>query len=239
VPTLNRQVSVKVSLSVPGEEQKVTFVGFDPENNTKYFERSPRISGSATYFFSLPHSPRYLHLSITSPVKFSKPDITLIPLITNLDEISYTDRVNVRFIENFSLNVSRYKANRIYKSAGCAFEIQLLPIIKVNGVRHPTPARIHKTLNHIQVSKSHFDKMTFPMRVAILLHEYSHNFVNEYRDNEKEADFHAMNIYSLLGYPYSEAVKAYARIFSDTDINFQRLDSIYVNLKSHYNNSII
>ena len=68
--------------------------------------------------------------------------------------------------------------------------------------------------------------MTIPSRIAILLHEYSHNFINQNQDNEIEADSNAMDIYSNLGYPRLEAVYAFANIMPDTDTNVKRVSNI-------------
>ena len=121
----------------------------------------------------------------------------------------------------------RLPARRTYRDRKVRFRIEYLPVIrKDDGSPHPTPARIHVKHPVIQVSKKHFDEMTVPARIAILLHEYSHNFLNYNQDSEFEADENAMNLYTDLSYPRLEAVYAFTNIMPDTDVNVQRVENI-------------
>ena len=72
-----------------------------------------------------------------------------------------------------------------------------------------------------------------PKRMAILLHEYSHPYVNLNPDDESEADLNGLTIYLGLGYPRIDGAEAWCDVFdnSDTDANFERLMIIdaYIN----------
>ena len=46
-----------------------------------------------------------------------------------------------------------------------------------------TPARIGRRTGVIQVNKTQFEAFTIPMRMAILLHEFSHFYLNEKMDD--------------------------------------------------------
>jgi len=70
--------------------------------------------------------------------------------------------------------------------------------------------------------------MTVPMRMAILLHEYSHFYLNSDIANETEADLNGLTIYLGLGYPIREAYEAFAKTFIGypSEQNKQRYDII-------------
>jgi hypothetical protein len=91
-----------------------------------------------------------------------------------------------------------------------------------------TPARINKHTGIIQVSKKKFLKYTIPMRMAILLHEFSHYYLNTNIKNETEADLNALIIYLGLGYPRIDAYNVFTTVFavSDNVANRDRLNII-------------
>jgi len=133
----------------------------------------------------------------------------------------------VKFIEDFSMQAGYLPANYRFKSDDGKYEIRYLPFIPTdNGGIHVTPARIHTRENFIEASKMHFERKPVPRRVAILLHEMAHNFVNVDQDNEEEADENAAKIYLSLGYPKSEFLYAFSKAFKTySDEQFEKLMS--------------
>ena len=121
----------------------------------------------------------------------------------------------VRFAQRFAYNCGWYDVNRTYKSNMGGFSIEYLPFItKPNtNVRMSTPARVSTKTGLIQVSKEQFVLFTIPMRMAILLHEFSHYYLNTDVSNEVEADLNALTIYLGLGYPVKEAYSAFRETF--------------------------
>lgn len=113
------------------------------------------------------------------------------------------------------------------------YYIKYLPVIKdINEATGKmeeltTPSRISDT-GLIEVSQKYFVDYSVPMRMAILLHEYSHVFVNQNPDSESEADMNSLVLYLGLGYPRSELGEAWYQTFSnyDTEENNQRMDDI-------------
>jgi hypothetical protein len=103
-----------------------------------------------------------------------------------------------------------------------------MPIIEDNGVEQTTPARIDIDSGIIEVSKRQFIEYTIPNRMAILLHEFSHIYLNDNVDDEVEADLNGLLIYLGLGYPRIEAFEVFAKTFMNnpTDENGMRFDSI-------------
>jgi hypothetical protein len=91
-----------------------------------------------------------------------------------------------------------------------------------------TPARISKDNGTIQVSQKKFIPDTVPMRMAILLHEYSHYYVNKDINDETEADLNGLLIYLGLGYPRFEGHEAFLKTFinTPTEMNKVRYDKI-------------
>ncbi len=63
-----------------------------------------------------------------------------------------------------------------------------------------------------------------PHRVAILLHEIAHFYLNDNQDDEEEADWHAVKIFLGLGYGPIDCENAFLNVFenSPSDQNVQR-----------------
>jgi hypothetical protein len=134
----------------------------------------------------------------------------------------------VEFAQRFAFNIDELEPN-IYTSADRNFYINLMPTITgKNGQELNTPARISKRTGVIQVSKKAFDSMTIPMRIAILMHEFSHFYLNETMDDEIEADLNGLLIYLGLGYPRIEAYQAFLETFKGvpSEQNKERYDVI-------------
>lgn len=131
----------------------------------------------------------------------------------------------LELIYQFSLEAGWQDVGYSYKSNDRQFEIKYFPFIpNGKGGVHPTPARIETVHGWIEASKLHFEKMTVPRRIAILLHEFAHNYLNADPDSEEEADRHAAEIFQKLGFPRSEFIYAFSKIFKNyTDAQFQKL----------------
>jgi hypothetical protein len=211
------------------EEVEIYVIGYDPlSQNTEYFTRRILVNGEDVVYFQCPQTPTTLRIIAWSKGtgKFTIPKVDMVPMERNL-KIMGEHLPDILFIENFARRCGRFPARRTYTGDGAKFKIQLLPVIRHdNGQKHVTPARIHTQLPLIQVSKSHFDRMSIPQRVAILTHEYSHNFINYDEDSEFEADSNMLDLYQGLGYGKLEAVYAFANVMSDTDTNYDRLMEI-------------
>ena len=211
------------------EQTEIFITGYDPASyKTEYFSRKIVVDGSDKVEFNCPQTPRRLKIIIwsTGNKKFTIPSIQVYPS-DKFNNFSEDEKPDIAFIERFARVAGRLPARRMYTFKGANFKIQVLPVIRRDdGSEHPTPARIHESLPLIQVSKKHFDKMTIPQRVAILGHEYSHNFINYNQDSEHEADSNMVELYQKLGYPNIEAVYAFSNVMSDTDTNYDRVGNI-------------
>jgi hypothetical protein len=67
------------------------------------------------------------------------------------------------------------------------------------------------------------------MRMAILLHEYAHYYLNKQPSNESEADLNGLNIYLQLGYPKIDIYNVFLNVFkrspsAQNKSRFEKLD---------------
>jgi hypothetical protein len=75
--------------------------------------------------------------------------------------------------------------------------------------------------------------------MAILLHEFSHYYLNTDMANETEADLNGLLIYLGLGYPRVDAYNVFTQVFatSPTELNKDRmkiLDDFIRNFENKY-----
>jgi hypothetical protein len=206
-----------------------------------YTDRFATIEHEETFFIRMPISPSVGLLEVSSSPNFDDMgnkgfkvvDLEKLPLKRNLgafNSASPVVRDFIRFAEKFSTKASYLSANNsIYTSNDGQFRIDYLDTIVGPGGRAlNTPARINKHTAIIQVSKMKFMKYTIPMRMAILLHEFSHYYLNNNIKNETEADLNALIIYLGLGYPRIDAYNVFTTVFavSDNVANRDRLNVI-------------
>ncbi len=106
-----------------------------------------------------------------------------------------------------------YVSPGFYTSPDSEFLIQYLPVITdEQGEEQVTPARIHRHMPRVQLSRRQFRNFSIPVRVAILAHEGCHFFLNT--RSEKEADLCGIRYYLDYGFPAIEAVYATTKVFS-------------------------
>lgn len=203
--------------------------GIDTSNpNTVYFDREigtkeKPFVGTKLLRSPMPISPKNLSLIIFDNMTKSDENIhvdnvSAIPLSKKMTVFNTPkDYDFVKFAEWFAKNAG-WMPLGIYKNKDGKYgEIMLCTIIKnPDGKISTTPARMFRPEGNIQISKTHFDKMTIPMRMLILLHEYSHYRANT-RD-ERKADEYALKMYLGLGYSESEAVHAFTKVFTPANI---------------------
>lgn len=142
---------------------------------------------------------------------------------TNKDARNFLD-----FAEEFVVKIPKLSAGKsgsIYSSDDGKYVVRLLDdIVDEKGKEIMTPARISKSTKRIDVSKKKFMSYTIPMRMAILLHEMSHGYVNEEEADETEADLNALDIYLNEGFPRIEAFNVFGKVFNQkpTEVNRSR-----------------
>jgi hypothetical protein len=214
------------------------------KSNTYYISRKGKVNGYQEYELKFPQTPKLLSFAVFNPtkgnfpndedksfkiVKFDATDLKTYPLWADKDIQNF-----VKFAKEFSANASVISAGdrkpSIYRSDDGKFCIDYYNKIrsKKTGQYVSTPARIGHNTGIIEISKLDFEKYTIPMRMVILLHEFSHKYMNPKigRDisDEVSADINALNIYLSLGYPMIEAQYAFLKVFkgANNELNKKR-----------------
>lgn len=208
--------------------------------NTTFTNRDKIVDGESIFFVRMPVSPKtalvYVYndevgnLPTGQDKSFEVDSISKEMLEKKLDVIDFANplvRSFVNFCTRFCYNAGSLSSGT-YVSDDKKFVIKYLPIIEDNGQEQTTPARIELNTGIIEVSKKQFVEFTIPNRMAILLHEFSHVYLNDNQDDEVEADLNGLLIYLGLGYPRIEAFEVFASTFMNapTDQNKMRFDKI-------------
>jgi len=203
--------------------------------DTKYTDRYSTIDGVQQFYVRMPISPYEALVSVYNVANgnlkqgedpsFKVVKVDARPLQRKMDCVDWSNpkiRDFVGFAQQFSnnagiLSAGKYPNGSTYISDEGNFRIDYFDNIRSKAGRViPTPARISQTKGIIQVSKEHYKKFTVPMRMAILLHEFSHFYLNENIEDETEADLNGLLIYLALGYPRIEAYQSFLTTFKDT-----------------------
>ena len=115
---------------------------------------------------------------------------------------------------NFSLSKEKYHAIKDYATGNVI----------------STPARIGHQTGIIEVAYSKFKNYTIPMRIDILLHEFSHKYKNPKIgleiSNEIGADINALYIYLGLGFSKIDAICVFGNVFLKAFINSLQFSNV-------------
>jgi hypothetical protein len=235
-------IMIKIAVRTTSPQNIVLQVSDPTQANTLFTDRTKVVNGEEELFVRMPLSPYAAKLTVYNEkngnlpkgqdptfqvVKVSKQDLDITLPQTKMD--TFQVRNFVAFAQKFAFNAGWLTAPRDYMSSVGTYKIEYLPfIISSSGQKMSTPARISTKNGRIQVSQEAFRPMTIPMRMAILLHEFSHYYLNSDISNETEADLNGLTIYLGLGYPIREAYQAFAVTFIGypTEQNKQRYDII-------------
>jgi len=240
VPTRHEEQTllIKVRTQQP-ETLRIKVLDAD-QPNTFFTDRYKIIDGEDIFFIRMPVSPQnalvYIYneangnLTEAQDTTFIVESITKESLEKKLDVIDFSNphvRSFVNFATRFSYNAGSLPTGT-YTSDDRKFVIKYLPTIEDGGVEQTTPARIDIDNGIIEISKKQFLDYTVPNRLAILLHEFSHVYLNDNVDDEVEADLNGLLIYLGLGYPRIEAFEVFAKTFlnAPSDLNKMRYDKI-------------
>ena len=240
VPTRHEELTLLVKVKT-FEPQKIRIKVIDAEQPyTTFTDRFRTVDGESIFFVRMPVSPKeamvYIYnenngnLQVGADPSLEVVSITKEPLEKKLDVIDFTNgqvRSFVNFATRFAFNAGSLPSGT-YTSDDKQFVIKYLPTIQENGVEQTTPARIDIDSGVIEVSKKQFRDFTVPNRMAILLHEFSHVYLNDNIDDEVEADLNGLLIYLGLGYPRIEAFEVFAKTFlaAPTEQNKMRYQKI-------------
>jgi hypothetical protein len=242
-----------IKIKTYSTEQMCIVIEDVEQENTMHTNRIATVSGDDCFYCNLPicGSKTLIHIfndrvgNVGNGLddSFIVKGISILPIEKVMHRIDYSNpymKSFINFATRFSFNAGWLQAGE-YVSDDKVFEIIYTDeIMEDDGRLSETPARIEVDSGIIEISRAKFIPMTVPNRMAILLHEFSHIFVNENMDDEVEADLNALNIYLSLGYPRIEAFEVFTQTFIDTptDENKVRFDYIKNFIDDFDNNTI-
>jgi len=254
LPTRYEEFTLLIKIRTPKSEKIHLIVSDESHKNTVFTNRWKTINGDCSFFVRMPVSGKYSIISlynervgkdVESDNSFEVLDIKKLPLEKRLDVVDFSNsnlRSFINFCTRFCFNAGHISSG-LYKSSDGRFTIDYVPTIisSKSGKELETPARISKDSGRIQVSQKKFVGDTIPMRMAILLHEYSHFYVNKDINDESEADLNGLLIYLGLGYPRFEGHEAFLKTFIDTpsEMNKIRYDKIKAFIEDFEKNNYI
>ena len=216
----------KVFVQIRTNFNQKVFIGLRDYNNNKtyYTKRYAFIDGVEKFFILMPQCPNTGELII-----FNSDSMQGLDSNFKIDEIrvenydipphTFSKKTSsfLRFAQEFCKQCSYLdysKEGVKYKSKNEKFTIDLMTnVLSSSGSYLPTPARISQLNGKMEVSYMQFLEYTVPMRMAILLHEYSHFYVNKVPRSEIEADINGLGIYLKLGYPSIDIFNVFLKVF--------------------------
>ena len=233
--TRQQPITLLIEVATNGPQKIGVVVQDANKKNTKYTNRWSTITGRGKFYVRMPISPYEALVSVYNKAHgnqrrgedntFKIINIEAVPLKRKMDCVDWDNKKIkdfVRFSQQFSencgvLSAGKFPNGSTYISDEGNFRIDYFDDIRSKrGMVIPTPARISQSKGIIQVSKEHFKKFTVPMRMAILLHEFSHFYLNKDMKDETEADLNGLLIYLSLGYPRIEAYQSFLTTFKHT-----------------------
>ena len=251
IPTRHEDITLVIKVFTH-EPASIRIKVVDAEQpNTTFTDRYKTVDGESIFFVRMPVSGKDVNVYVYNEANgnlqqgqdntFEVESMTKEVLEKKLDVIDFGNplvRSFVNFCTRFSYNAGSLSSGT-YVSDDRKFVIQYLPIISDGGEEQSTPARIDINTGVIEISKRQFVDYTIPNRMAILLHEFSHVYLNDNVDDEVEADLNGLLIYLGLGYPRIEAFEVFAKTFinAPTDQNRMRYDKIknFIDQFENYN----
>lgn len=242
----SRVFSLFITITCPGKKRFRAWAEEAGKQNSKYVDRLVAVDGKMTIHFNFPFSPDLLFIGIINAENPQDKDFEITMMEAPLKKYNiYMEESTKRFVNmaaHFSSVCGYAQASpkgRVFKNNTDGFEIKFFDVIRDNktGAVLNTPARVGHETGHIQIAKSKFDAYTIPMRMIILLHEYSHKYKNPkigvQISNEFGADINALYIYLGLGFSKIDAITVFSKVFlrAQTDGNMERMRLIYDYIK--------
>lgn len=237
----NEKFSLVITIKCGGDKRFRVWAEDYGKPNSKYADREIGCNNSRTIYFSFPVSPKRLMLVVVNCDNPSDKDFEVQILQAPLRDYNIWLDADTRDFLTLAVPFSQRCGfedaspnGRIFTTNDKKFTIKLFDVIRdyATGKVYNTPARIGHQTGNIEVAKAKFDKYTIAMRMAILLHEFSHVFKNPKMDlnvsNEVGADINALYVYLGLGFSKIDAICVYANVFlkAQTKGNVDRMRKI-------------
>ena len=218
--------------------QQIKFLAKDSKKPMTYYVNHKGVAkGYREFELKFPQVPENLSVAVFNTANGNFPDASdtsfritrfeAIPLKKNPIWFSKEEDSFIKFARRFCEDASILSATTIkngkkvpsvYRSDDNIFSINYYDVIQdKNGKIINTPARVGHHSGTIDVSKEAFLRYTVPMRMIILLHEFSHKWENPKNGRkinyETGADIAALYMYLSLGYSEIEAHQAFLTVF--------------------------
>jgi hypothetical protein len=240
-PSNNASFCLDITIKCKGKHKFRAIAHEENRRNSSYADRCIVVENERTIYFSFPTSPPNLFVGVKCLSGLKDEDFKVRFKIKELKTYNiWVDDETTKFLKlasHFSKVCGYETANkdgRLFQTSGEEFKIKYYPVIINHKDNKPmnTPARIGHKSGTIEVAKAKFDKYTIPMRMIILLHEYSHKYKNPQIglpiSDEVGADINALYIYLGLGYSKIDAICVFAKVFlkAQTPGNMERMRKI-------------
>lgn len=237
----NKKFSLNITIKCRGKKTFRVWAQDSNKVNSKYADRQIDVEGERTIYFSFPVSPKELLIVILNVDNIKDKDFEVTIEEKPLKDYNIAlDQETLNFLKLaiYFSQVSGFSEASpkgvLYQTDDDQFRIKYYDIIRhhLSGKPMNTPARIGHKTGIIEVAKAKFDNYTIPMRLMILLHEFSHKYKNPKIgleiSNEVGADINALYIYLGLGFSKIDAICVFAKVFlgAQTDSNLDRMRKI-------------
>jgi hypothetical protein len=159
--------------------------------NTYYTKRYGFVEGKQDFYVLMPQAPMEASVVVYNDTNglmradnsFRVLEVKALDYKVPKPNFSKKTQAFVKFAQEFCDEcgyLSSSQKGDIYTSNNGRFRIDYFDVIKnSSGSVIKTPARISQISGKIEVSAEQFRTFTIPMRMAILLHEYSHFYLNK------------------------------------------------------------
>ncbi len=246
----NREMSIYLTVKCTGKKKFRTFAQDSNKINSFYADRVIDVDGERTIFFSMPVTPKHIVVGVINSENESDKDYTFTieekPLKTYNVWMDSDSKDFMQMAVNFSQVCGFDRPDprgTVYQTPDAKFNIKYFPVIKdyATGAAINTPARIGHNTGIIEVAAVKFAAYTIPMRVCILLHEFSHKYKNPKMNldisNEIGADINGLYLYLGAGFSKIDAICVFANVFlkAQTDQNMVRMRKILDYIKKFEN----
>lgn len=237
----NRKFSLYITIRSAREKKFRVWAEEFQKRNSKYADREIVVKGERTIHFNFPVSPQTLFIGVLNSENPQDTDFSVD--LQEQELTTYNIWIDSETSDFLSLAVpftqvsgfsSATDNGRIYTTSDKEFTIKYFNVIRDQKTGQPmnTPARIGHKTGIIETAKVKFDKYTIPMRLVILLHEFSHKYKNPKIGlditDEIGADINALYIYLGLGFSKIDAICVFANVFlkAQTKGNIERMRKI-------------
>lgn len=237
----NEKFSLYITLKCEGEKEFGVIAQDYGKPNSEYANRIVPVKGERTIYLSFPVSPKKIELKVWNTKNPQDTDYTIVLDKKELKSYNIWMDAETKEFLNLAILFSQTcgfenasRSGRLFTTPDRKFKIKFFDVIYdvKSGKVMNTPARIGHNTGTIEVAKAKFDSYTIPMRMIILLHEFSHKYRNPKLgldiSNEIGADVNALYIYLGLGFSKIDAICVFANVFlkAQTKGNIERMRKI-------------